>query len=192
MRKARCFGLTLLALLLSGCLQKMFEQPYYRPLARSHFFDDGTSARPMVPGTVPRGRVPAADPTFYDGLDANGKPVAQLPVRLTMALLERGEQRYDIDCSPCHGYAGDADGMIVKRGFPQPPSFHSADLAHDPIGSYVQTIADGHGVMFPYAVRVKPADRWAIAAYIRALQFSRRVPVGLLTPAERATLRATP
>jgi hypothetical protein len=102
--------------------------------------------------------------------------------------VERGRERYNVFCSPCHGFAGDGDGMIVQRGFRHPPSFHEDRMRTAPVGHYFDVITNGFGVMYPYGYRVPPGDRWAIIAYIRALQLSRQVPIGDVPEAERAKL----
>lgn len=168
-----------LALLLAGCQQKMADQPRYEPLDPSKFFADGQSSRPRVPGTVPRGALPGPLP------DAS----AGFPVPVTMALLERGRERYDISCSPCHDRTGYGNGMIVQRGFPRPPSLHEARLQQVPPGHVYRVITQGYGVMASYANRVAPQDRWAIAAYIHALQLSQAAPLNAAPPEERARLQ---
>ena len=167
-----------MALLLVGCQQQMADQPRYAPLAPSNFFADGQSSRPRVPGSVPRGELPMPLPEASAGL----------PVPLTMALLERGRERYDISCSPCHDRTGGGNGMIVQRGFPRPPSFHEARFQQVPPGHVYRVITQGYGVMASYANRVPPQDRWAIAAYLHALQLSQAAPLGAAPPAERARL----
>lgn len=167
----RSVALALLcALLASGC-DNMANQPKVNPY---EVHPDASSRLPMTnpPGTVARDQQPEPPPP---------------PV--TLALLERGRQRFDIDCSVCHGYAGFADGMVVQRGFPAPPSYHSDRLREAPIQHYYDVITNGYGVMYSYAQRVRPEDRWAIIAYIRALQAAEDVPVSQLTPAERAALK---
>ena len=149
----------------------MWVQPKYAPLDMSEFFDDTMSSRPLIPGTVARGEFHTNE-SFYTGM-AGGKPLTHLPLPVTPALLQRGKERYDIYCAVCHGPGGDGDGMVVQRGFPQPPSFHSQDLRQSSLGHFFEVITHGHGVMYPYASRVGVEDRWKIAAYIRALQLSR-------------------
>jgi mono/diheme cytochrome c family protein len=118
--------------------------------------------------------------------DAAAKPPSAPPV--TMALLERGKERFDINCAPCHGRAGDGNGMIVQHGFPRPPSYHIERLRDVPSQHFYDVITNGYGIMYSYADRVDPADRWAIAAYIRALQASANVSVSALTPDQRKAL----
>jgi len=173
-------------LLFAGCRQDMYNQPKAKTYSATEFFENGTSAQPIPPHTVEyhgfRG-----NEAFYTGL-TNGVLVAQLPMRLTPALLERGRERYDIYCAVCHGMSGEGNGEIVHRGFPAPPSYHSERLRNAPIGHFYDVITNGYGVMYPYASRVEPSDRWAIAAYIRALQLSRHAEMTDLPPNEQKRL----
>jgi mono/diheme cytochrome c family protein len=155
-------ALSLLAVLaLAACSdQSMRVQNKYAPFGPAALWADGAAARPL-----PAGVVAQED-------SARAQALAQ-PPEVTAALLRRGQDRYRIFCSPCHGLAGDGDGMIVARGFPRPPSFHEPRLRAAQAKHIVDVITDGYGVMYPYAGRVKPRDRWAIAAYVRALQLSR-------------------
>jgi mono/diheme cytochrome c family protein len=159
-----------LALLLAGCGRNMADQARLDPLQASPFFDDGSGQRPLIEGTVSRQRG-AVDPAFFTGQDAAGL-LTELPIALTLELLQRGQERYDIYCSVCHGYTGDGDGMIVQRGFPQPTSFHEQRLLDAPVGYYFSAMTNGFGRMFSYASRIPAEDRWAIAAYLKALQLS--------------------
>jgi len=154
----------------SGCSQMMNDEPRYKPLAESDFFADGQSARPQVDGTIARGHL-RLDQAFYTGR-SNGVLVSALPVPVTRDLLVRGRQRFDIFCSPCHGRLGDGDGVVVERGFRSPPSYHIDRLRTAPAGHFFDVMTNGFGAMASYASRVPPADRWAIVAYIRALQLS--------------------
>jgi mono/diheme cytochrome c family protein len=164
----------------------MYDQPRYKPYAASSFFEDGTSARTPVPGTVARGQL-RTDAHFYEGM-IEGKDAETFPFLIDRTGLERGKERFTIYCSMCHGASGDGRGVIVRRGFSPPPSFHApkpsnprpespapvvyADLRKAPVGHFFRVITYGHGAMYSYAARVQPADRWKIAAYIRALQLS--------------------
>ena len=161
-----------LLLVLSGCdMLDMYDEPRFEPLEASTFFDDGTSARPLVAGTVARGNL-REDEGFYSG-KVDGNYVSTLPLDLDEQLLLRGQERFNIYCSPCHGRVGDGNGMIVQRGFRRPPSFVSTDrLLNAPVGHFYDVISNGFGAMPSYASRVTPHDRWAIVAYIRALQRS--------------------
>lgn len=150
---------TLVPLLLSGCEQDMADQPKYEPLEAAAIFPNDQSARTLVEGTVARDAVIEPRPE-------------RSPLPMTEAVLKRGRERYDIYCAPCHGRAGDGEGMIPERGFPGPPSYHTDRLRNAPDSHYYDVITNGFGVMFSYANRVAPEDRWAIVAYIRTLQLS--------------------
>ena len=170
-------------LLLGGCRQQMAEQPRYTPLKASSFFDDGRSARPLVAGTVPRGSLAEANLNVP-------KDAETFPLRLTPELLARGRERFNIYCSVCHGLLGDGNGMIPRRGFRHPPSYHVDRLRQAPVGHFYDAITNGFGAMPEYATQVPPRDRWAIIAYIRALQFSQHAPVAELPAEDRARLGA--
>jgi mono/diheme cytochrome c family protein len=168
-------------LLLGGCekaAQNMYDQPRYKPLAPSALFADGASARTPPPATVAFSIGPFAGPSSGRvGTDAAAARSAALsassqPYPLDMALLERGRNRYTIYCAPCHSPVGDGDGMVPRRGFPSPPTYHSARLRAAPDRHFFDVISDGYGAMYPLADRIEPEDRWAIVAYIRALQLS--------------------
>lgn len=178
-------------LLASGCRQDMHDQPRYKPLAASSFFADGMASRQLPEGTVARGHLDA-DTLFATGKDAAGKPSALLPMPVTRQLLARGHERFDIYCSPCHGRLGDGQGMVPRRGFKHPPSFHEDRLLGSPVGYYFDVITHGFGVMPSYAAAVPTADRWAIIAYIRALQLSQRAHLADLEPVDRTALAAVP
>lgn len=162
--------IALAALLLSACGNNMHDQPSLRPYQPSPFFADGMGMRPAVEGTVARstGNV---DPVYFTGMGPMG-PVSELPIELTLGLLQRGQERYDIYCAVCHGYTGHGDGMVVSRGFPAPASFHEPRLLASPVGYSFVAMTNGFGRMFSYASRIPTEDRWAIAAYIKALQLS--------------------
>ena len=183
----RLLLLAAVALALASCRQDMYNQPKYKPLAASEFFADGTSARPLPPHTVARGHL-NEDTVFIAGKHDDGTMAESFPMPVTKELLARGQERYNIYCSVCHGYEGDANGMIVQRGYPAPPSYHIDRLRNAPPGYLYSVIANGYGIMYSYASRVEPADRWAIVAYIRALQLSRNARVDDIPPAERARL----
>ena len=166
----------------------MHVQPRYNPYDPSDFFADGLSARLPVAGTVPRGEAMLGrNELLYTG-KLSGQPSEMFPFPVTMEIVERGRERFDVFCSPCHGFSGDGDGMIVQRGFRRPPSFHEERLRTAPAGHYFDVITNGFGVMYPYGYRVPPRDRWAIIAYIRALQLSRQAPVADLPEEVRAKL----
>jgi mono/diheme cytochrome c family protein len=174
------------AMLLSGCRLDMHVQPKYLPYEPTDFFGDGRSERPVIPGTVARGHL-HDDELFYTG-EENGVTADKFPFPITQADIERGRQRYNIYCTPCHDYTGNGQGMIVQRGFPPPPSFHIQSLREAPAGHFYQVITNGYGVMYSYAARVEPADRWRIAAYIRALQLSEHAAVTDVPDADRSKL----
>jgi mono/diheme cytochrome c family protein len=166
----------------------MHTQPRYNPYDASDFFADGQSARLPVPGTFPRGELTLGpEELLYTG-KVNGQPSEAFPFPVTKELVERGRERFDVFCSPCHGFAGDGDGMIVQRGFRRPPSFHEERLRTSPVGHYFDVITNGFGAMYPYGSRVPARDRWAIIAYVRALQLSRQVSVDDLSETDRAKL----
>jgi len=208
---ARLLLFAFATLALTGCergMHEMYDQPKYKPLTASPLWANANSSRPQVPGTQPysagalagvsSGRMdrvallPPVGPV--SGVDTNGKPLAQTgaaaspgyanPLPITPTLLSRGQQRFDIYCAPCHSRAGDGDGMIAERGFPHPPSYHTAALRNAPDSHFYKVITNGYGVMYPYADRISPHDRWAIVAYIRALQLSQHAPKSDLSEAD--------
>lgn len=160
----------------SGCAQDMARQPKAKPLSPSDFFEDVRSERPLVENTVARGSL-ISDALFIPK-DSN-----EFPLAMTRALLERGQERYNIFCSPCHGLQGDGNGMIAMRGFRHPPTYHQDRLRHAPVGYIYDVITNGFGVMPDYSAQIPPGDRWAIIAYVRVLQYSRNAPAADL-PAE--------
>lgn len=179
--------LSFILLLTTGCRRDMFQQPSERPLERSEFFQDNQMAsRPLVPHTVARGHLDE-DEAFYSGTIGTNL-VASFPFPITRDVLLRGQERFDIYCAPCHGRTGDGNGMIAQRGFPAPPSYHIERLRQAPVGHFFDVITRGYGVMYSYATRVEPADRWAIAAYIRALQLSHNATLAEVPAAERGLL----
>jgi len=176
------------AFLLGGCRLDMHVQPKYLPYKPTTFFADGRSERPMVPGTVARGDL-RLDSLLFSGTE-NGAESNRFPFPITKADLERGRERFNIYCTPCHDYTGSGDGMIVQRGFPHPPSFHSDRLRAAPVGHFFGVMTNGFGAMYSYADRVDVADRWRIAAYIRVLQLSRNATLDDVPEAERSKLAA--
>jgi len=164
----------------------MDDQPRYEPLEASRFFPDGQSSRPRVEGTVARGEL-HADAALYTG-KTGGRLVEKLPVPLTADLLARGRERYDIYCSPCHDRVGTGKGMIVRRGYREPPSLHIERLRQAPAGHFFDVMTSGFGAMPAYARQVAVRDRWAIVAYIRALQRSQRATLADVPAAERQAL----
>ncbi|MBI4868982.1 MAG: cytochrome c [Candidatus Wallbacteria bacterium] len=172
---------------LAGCVQKMAVQPRYRPLAASELFADGKSARPLVAGTVARGQL-RTDEHLYTGRVA-GKLADALPFPADRKLLLRGRERYNIYCAPCHDRAGTGDGMVVQRGYRRPPSFHVERLrSATPIGHFFDVTTNGFGAMPDYATQIPVRDRWAISAYIRALQLSQNAKLEDAPGPERARL----
>jgi hypothetical protein len=183
-RRLVCIGS--IAMLLAGCRLDMHIQPKYLPDEPSNFFDDGRSERPVVPGTVARGHL-HTDELLYTGKE-NGVVADKFPFPMTRADLERGRERYNIYCTPCHDYTGGGQGIIVERGFPSPPSFHLDSLRKAPAGHFFEVITNGFGSMYSYASRVEPEDRWRIAAYIRALQLSQHATMQDVPENERTKL----
>ena len=180
LRAALALGLACALPPLAGCRHDMQNQNKVRPYRESAFYADGASARPLPAHTVARGDLRADEP-YYSGI-RGGKPVAELPFPLTREVLLRGRQRYDVFCAPCHGQVGDGLGMIVTRGYKQPPSFHGETLRNAQIGWFFSVMTQGFGVMPSYAAQVSVPDRWAIAAYIRALQYSQNARLAELPP----------
>ena len=209
-----------LTLLLSGCekaMQDMYNQPKYKPMSASSLWPDGRSARPQEPDVVAHsagtiagtssgrlGELPLPERAGSNlPVDDEGKPLiaiapagaASSPASarppITMPMLVRGRERFDIYCAPCHSRAGDGDGMVVRRGFPAPPSYHSAKIRNAPDAHLFSVITNGYGVMYSYADRVAPDDRWAIVAYIRALQLSQHASLDDV-PADRRGALAEP
>jgi mono/diheme cytochrome c family protein len=176
-----------LALTAAGCEREearpMVDQPRYEYLEPSTLFDDGQSARPPIPNTISRDEW-TENPAYHTGETADGL-VQQVPTEITAELLDRGQTRFNIYCTPCHGQAGYGEGMIVQRGYTQPPSLHIPRLRVVPDGHFFNVITDGFGRMPSYAAQVPVEDRWAIVAYIRALQLSQRMRVDELPSPEQ-------
>ena len=199
-----------------GCEPDMADQPRVNPLRASQFFSDGQSARPLVAGTVSRGNL-RIDKAYFEG-KIEGKPVEEFPFKkvaaelhvtssngdgddgdgnsdndreVTRKILERGQQRFNIFCLACHDRTGTGRGMVVQRGFPAPPSYHSDRLRGMPIGHFFDVITHGFGRMPDYASQVPVADRWAIAAYVRALQWSQHADVQALSDDDRTLLKVS-
>jgi hypothetical protein len=186
----RPFGLLLCvaALLGAGCRQDMHDQPRYKALAKSDFYPDDRSARPLVAGTVARGWL-RDDDALYTG--KNGQELAtSFPFPVTSEVLARGQQRFSIYCTPCHGQLGNGEGMIVQRGFKRPTSFHIDRLREAPPGYFFDVMTNGFGAMADYSAQVPVDDRWAIVAYIRALQLSQHASLADVPEARRAALDA--
>lgn len=184
----------------------MQDQPRYKVYRESQFFPDKNSSRDLPEGTVARGNL-QENKAFYTGkidnpnasapvastVDATGNTIVtdfpnaidQFPIPVTKELIDRGQDRYNIHCMVCHGPTGNADGMVVRRGFPKPPTYHDDRLRNAPVGHFFDVMTNGWGRMNSYAAQIQPADRWAIVAYIRALQLSQN-------PEEIATINANP
>jgi hypothetical protein len=167
----------------AGCRIDMHMQPYYRPFAKSDFFADDRSARMPVEGTVARGDL-HEDTYFYTGKIGNNLG-EYMPFPVTKEVLDRGRERYNIYCTPCHGRVGDGNGFIPTRGFRRPPSFHIDRLRNVPIAYLFDVDTNGYGVMPDYAAQIAPRDRWCIAAYIRALQLSQNAPASAIPAGQK-------
>lgn len=181
---------TVAVALLAGCHTDMWHQPKLKAQSASNFFADGKGDRPLVANTVPVGYL-RDNEALYTGKVAN-KPVAQLPLPLTRELLQRGQERYNVFCSPCHGKVGDGQGMIAQRGLAlrrPPATFHTDRLRGMPVGYFYDVITNGFGMMYSYASRIPPEDRWAIAAYVRVLQLSQHARTSELTPEDLRKLQ---
>lgn len=218
-RVVPAIGALLVAFACTGCeklMRDMYDQPRYKPLAASPLWSDGRSSRPPVAGTIAysegaiagtssgrlrRAAIEPQVPTYP--VDGSGgiradparlepPPVLLNPLPTTLATLQRGRGRFDIYCAPCHSEAGDGDGVIVRRGFPRPPSYHSERLRNAPDAHFYAVITNGYGAMNSYADRVEPQDRWAIVAYIRALQLSQHAALSDVPPPARQQLSGAP
>ena len=196
-----CLLLTAYCLLSIGCRYDMQDQPRYKSYRQNEFFNDKLSMREPVEGTVARGLL-RENKAFYTGkkeninpniqvettVDASGNTlvssfpndIEEFPIPVTKELVDRGQDRYNIYCIVCHGAVGGGDGMVVRRGYPQPPTYHDDRLRNAPVGHFYDVITNGWGRMNSYAAQIQPADRWAIVAYIRTLQISQN-PSGNLT-----------
>jgi hypothetical protein len=165
----------------SGCRQNMHDQHKVKTYGESKFFADGQGARPIPAHTVARGDL--REGFAYTGLGADNKPVAEMPFPVTREVLLRGQERFNIYCSPCHGRLGNAQGMIPQRGYKQPTSYHIERLRTAPVGYFFNVMTEGYGVMPTYAPQIPVADRWAIAAWIRVLQYSQNARLAELPAA---------
>ena len=188
-RKGAVSAIALAIFALAGCRQDMQDQPKFIPLRPSNFFDDGRSERPLIEGTVARGHL-NDDAVLYTGMGPDGKPVDAFPFPVTKEAMERGQQRYDVYCAPCHDRTGHGDGMIVRRGYKQPPSYYSDQVRQLANGFIFDVITRGFGAMPDYAAQIPPRDRWAIVAYVRALEASETATLNDVPPGERAKLEA--
>jgi len=200
MRLVLFIAISALGLVAVGCRYDMQDQPRYKVYKESSFFSDRRASRDLTPGTVARGQL-HDDKAFYTGKVANPNPNAQVqtttdasgntlvasfpndidefPVPVTKELIDRGQNRFNIYCIVCHGPTGNGDGMVVRRGFPKPPTYHDDRLRNAPVGHFFDVMTNGWGKMNSYAAQIPPADRWAIASYIRALQMAQSPEMNL-------------
>jgi mono/diheme cytochrome c family protein len=187
-RPANAAALLAALIALVGCHTDMYDQPRLEPLEKNTFFDDGRASRPLVEGVVEYGAISPSS-VLMSG-KVGDELTDELPeqIKLDAALLKRGEQRFNIFCSNCHGLSGDGDGMIVLRGYRKPPTYHSDRLRGMPIGHFFDVATNGFGVMPSYASQIPVNDRWAIAAYIRALQLTQYARIDDVPEAERQKL----
>ena len=169
-----------------GCRQDMHDQPKYQPLEQSAFFADSRASRSPVPGTVARGQL-NEDTLLYTG-KIDGADATLFPFRIDETVLARGQERFDIYCAPCHSRTGSGDGMVVRRGYRRPPPFADDRLRQAPLGHFFDVITNGFGAMPDYAAQIAPADRWAIIAYVRALQLSAHATLADVPAAQRGEL----
>ena len=176
-------GLLAVASLTACSKSDMSEQPRYEPYQETTSFANNESERPLVPGVVIHGQ-PRTDELLYQGT-INGVTADEFPFPITRVDLERGHQQFDIFCAVCHGRTGEGNGMIVQRGFTPPPSYHIDRLRNAPVGHFFEVMTNGYGAMYSYNERVKPEDRWRIAAYIRALQLSQDANPSVLDPEQK-------
>jgi len=176
------------ALAVAGCRQDMHDAPRYDPLEASTVFADGASARQLVDGTVARGLL-NDDELLMTGR-VSGEVVDLFPFEITADDLDRGQERFNIYCAPCHGQTGEGDGMVVQRGFRQPPSLHTERIRSASAGYYFDVVTNGFGVMPDYRAQVPVEDRWRITAYLRALQLTRQGTPADLSPENLARLQA--
>ena len=188
MRTFSATAILLLLLLTAACRQDMQDQPKYKPLGVSRFFADGRMARPIPAGTIARDELNNTD-SFHTGSE-NGAFLDTIPLKVDSKLLHRGQQRFDIYCSPCHGYTGDGNGMVAQRGLKIPADLHTDRLRSVPPGYIYQVIKNGYGAMGDYGDQIPVNDRWAIVAYVKALQLSRDATVNDVPADQRGELIA--
>jgi hypothetical protein len=169
--------------MVGACREDMQNQPRFNPLRQSDFYASGRSERPVVAHTIARGQLDA-DTYFYTGMVGPKQPGDLMPFPVTAGVLQRGRERFNIFCSPCHSRLGDGNGMIPQRGFRHPPSFHIDRLRAAPVGHFFDVITHGLGAMPDYAQQIPPRDRWAIIAYIRALQLSQHATLADVPPGQ--------
>ena len=184
--RLRVLAVVTAALALAGCRQDMHDAPRYEPLEASTFFANGQASRTLVANTVPRGLL--REDTHLNEGRIDGQLATTFPMAVTPAVMQRGQERFNVFCSPCHGRTGSGNGMVVQRGFRAPPSYHEDRLRNAPVGYFFDVMTSGFGAMQDYASQVPVADRWAIAAYIRALQLSQRATLADVPADRRADL----
>ena len=189
MLRRQSMAALLLVALVAGCRQDMHDQPKYKPLKSSAFFEDGRDSRPLVADTVARGHLDD-DALLYTGKIGTAF-ATEFPFPITGDVLVRGQERFNIYCTPCHDRTGGGDGMIVRRGYRRPPSFHIDRLRAAPAGYFFDVITHGFGVMPDYSSQVPVSDRWAIVSYVRALQLSQHATLGDVPGAEQSKLTAS-
>lgn len=182
--RASALALALLAVAAAGCRQDMHDQPKYEAFEKSRFFADSTSARPLPAGTVARGTLREDEP-YFTGFTADDRLVRRLPIAVDRHVLERGRATFDAFCAPCHDRAGTGQGMIVRRGFKQPPTYHQDRLRNEADGYFFDVVTNGFGQMPSYATQISVEDRWAVVAYVRALQLSQHAPLAELPADDR-------
>jgi Cytochrome C oxidase, cbb3-type, subunit III len=186
LRRSAAWLAVCLAIGASGCRRDMYDQPRYEAYEPSTFFNDGISSRPIIAGTVARDEL-RADSLYYQG-KIDGKDANVFPFEIDAATLELGRERYMIFCTPCHGRLGDGKGMVARRGFSPPPTFHSEYLRKIEVSHFFNVMSKGYGAMYSYEARIPVRHRWAIAAYIRALQYSQNASPEDLNDADRKEL----
>jgi mono/diheme cytochrome c family protein len=184
------FGAAGTILALTACRNDMHDQPRYKPLAASDFFSDHRSARPAVEDTVARGHLRIDDARYTGKID--GVNIDQFPIPITKADIERGQTRFNIYCTPCHGHIGDGNGMVVLRGYRQAASYYTDKLMKAPVGHFFDVITNGFGAMPSYASRITPDDRWRLIAYIRALQLSESAKLSDVPADQRDKMQVEP
>ena len=183
---SRTLALVAVMLTATACRQDMHDQPKYKPLGHSAFFPDGRASRPLLAGTVARGYL-RDDEYLYTG-KIDDQPVTEFPFPISERDLRRGQERFNIYCSPCHARTGNGDGMVARRGLRAPPSYHIDRLREAPVGYFYDVMSNGFGAMPDYAAQIEPEDRWRIVAYIRVLQRSQHATLADVPPDMRAKL----
>lgn len=184
--RAVAVAVIVMTVALAGCRQDMHDAPRYEPLEASTFFADGRGSRMLVANTVARGMLREDDHLYQGKIDGELTDIFPMPV--TSDLMARGHERFNVFCSPCHGQTGQGNGMVVQRGFRAPPSYHEARLRDAPVGYFFDVMTHGFGAMSDYSSQISVSDRWAIAAYIRALQRSQQATIDDVPAARRAEL----